>query len=133
MDGPRRGFRRLTKVWLSKESLSGPPSEKAIWVGWEGLTLVWLDEAWLNPPGQSYSKSIVLAETASTVRTFHRTFGIILMIEVLNLNYSQKRGIRERATMCPAPITKWNLSREPSFPTQRIGCEKLLVSHYTHL
>lgn len=52
-DGPRRRFRRLTNVWLSKESLSGPLSEKAIWIGWKGPNPVLFDEAWVNPPIQS--------------------------------------------------------------------------------
>ena len=50
-----------------------------------------------------------------TVSLFHRTFRITFMVEVLSLNYGQKRGIRSQGIICPT-TTKWVAEKGPQFP-----------------
>ena len=59
--------------------------------------------------------NIVLAVAVLTVSLCLRTFRITFMIEVLSLNYGQKRGIRSQGIMFPT-TTKWVSEKGPQFP-----------------
>lgn len=108
----------MTKVWLSKESLSVPLSKER--VGWKVSNMVgWgLGQSLM----QSQSRNIVFAVAVSNVSFLHRSFRMTSVIEILRSNYSQKSGMRGKDPR-HLTTTKWDLGRDPSFPIQRIGCE----------